>query len=466
MIRKGVKFGLLLNAALVANVLYAANPVLSAVEPTKPRWQVWVDGSPLTLRHVKVNEKNEDTPARMLARGEWYDYGTCLLDKPRHFVVRADRDISGLEAVPAKFGIVPKKRDDRTFDFTADKPFRLSFEVEGRIGALHLFAERPESLPDASKPGVRRFGPGEHHPGTIYLGNDETLVLDEGAVVYGAVRVIGTNVTVCGTGIVSGRDYRRFQKLDAPGQKTKGFFGIRDSRQVSIRGITIERSCNWTLVVDRCSDVTIDGVKIMCTSMVNDDAIDIVDSQRVTVRRTFIRAEDDGLALKGMSVRRPMPPVEDIVMEDCEIWTDGANTFRFGWEGSASVIRRVRVENTDVLRYSPFLLPVTHTWTHAVIMLQPSNRMPLEDVVFRDLRIRDCGVREGLGEMFVMQAAPKLVDPFRSEEPNPKYGSIRNVRLERVTLDGVPVKVGSPRLYCCDHDVSDVTVDGVPLCGK
>ena len=429
------------------------------------RWQVWVDDKPLVLRHVTIDEKFPKSSAALRKKGAWYDYGTCLLTGPRHFVVRADRDISRLEVVPEKFGIVPKKIDDRTFSFEADNPFRLSFEVEGRVGALHLFAARPDALPDAAQPGVRRFGPGEHRPGTIYLGNDETLVLDEGAVVYGAVRIVGTNVVVCGTGILSGRDYKRFQRLDAPGTKpTIGFFGVRNARQVRIRDISIECSCSWTLVIDDSSDVSVDGVKILGSQMINDDGIDIVNSQHVTVSRTFVRTQDDGLALKGMSERKPMPPVSDIVMRDCEIWTDAANPFRFGCESHASAIRGICIEDTDVLRYSPYVLPVTNMWTHGVILLQPSNDMPLEGVVFRNVRIRDCGVREGLGEMFVLQAAPKLSGTFRPKTRYTTVGSVRGVRLENVTLDGTRVRADSRRVYCSEKNVSGVTIDGIPIC--
>lgn len=117
-----------------------------------------------------------------------------------------------------------------------------------------------------------------------------------------------------------------------------------------------------------------------------------------------------------------------------------------------------------MLRYSPYVLPVTNMWTHGVILLQPSNDMPLEDVVFRNVRIRDCGLREGLGEMFVLQAAPKLSGTFRPKTRYTTVGSVRGVRLENVTLDGMRVRADSRRVYCGEKNVSDVTIDGSPIC--
>src|ERR1019366_2104341 len=77
---------------------------------------------------------------------------------------------------------------DGTITFTLPRPGGYSVELDGPHNALHLFLDPPMNysvLPDAK--GVHYFGPGVHRIGILHLKDDETVYIDEGAVVYGCI---------------------------------------------------------------------------------------------------------------------------------------------------------------------------------------------------------------------------------------------------------------------------------------
>jgi len=79
--------------------------------------------------------------------------------------------------------------------------------------------------------------------------------------------------------------------------------------------------------------------------MLNDDALDLVNTQNATVRNSFFRTQDDSIAIKGLA---EMPrPCENILIEDCEFWTDVANIFRIGYECETAGVRNIRARRLD-----------------------------------------------------------------------------------------------------------------------
>lgn len=124
-------------------------------------------------------------------------------------------------------------------------------------------------------------------------------------------------------------------------------------RDVRIEGVRLEDSGFWNLHLYRCRDVIIEGVSITLPSARPDlrgpstDGIDVDSSQDVTIRRCYISTGDDDIALKGSKGPHAdqdvdSPPVEKILVEDCEIG-DGNGMITCGSE--ATTIRDVTVRN-------------------------------------------------------------------------------------------------------------------------
>ena len=158
---------------------------------------------------------------------------------------------------------------------------------------------------------------------------------------------------------------------------------ISRCRKARIEGICLRYAGFWNLHLYDCEDVTVENLSILAPtrhtnhrnymtpellkaaeretserrSPVKDnilgpstDGIDIDSSRRITIRRCYISVNDDNIALKGSkgplaAEDRDSPPVEDIVIEDCDIG-DGNGLLTCGSE--ATVVRNVTVRNCRI----------------------------------------------------------------------------------------------------------------------
>jgi len=147
--------------------------------------------------------------------GKKYDHGGpysfANFDMSGPVVVRivSRRSLRNVVIRPRSFGIQPTLVNDHTLKLTLDRPRKFSVEPDGKKGPLLLFANPRET--DAPKPGdkgVIYFGPGVHKPEKIVLQSNQTLYLAGGAVVKAEVLAIGTNIRICGRGILDGSDWK------------------------------------------------------------------------------------------------------------------------------------------------------------------------------------------------------------------------------------------------------------------
>ncbi len=124
---------------------------------------------------------------------------------------------------------------------------------------------------------------------------------------------------------------------------------------VKISGLAFQDSGFWNLHLYRCQDVLIEGLHISAPTKghilaPSTDGIDVDSSQKVTIRHCVISVNDDNIALKGSKgpladQDKDSPPVEDIVVEDCE-FGDGNGMITCGSE--ATHIRNVVVRNCRI----------------------------------------------------------------------------------------------------------------------
>jgi len=372
---------------------------------------------------VTVNGKPVDVYAAQSQHFEG-DYSFASFDFCGKATIRvtSSQSLEKVQVQPSRFGVGLERSRPREITLTADAPFRISIERNGRIKPLLLFGNALET--DAPRPGdpnVVYFAPGVHRPGKITLTDHQTLYLAGGAVVKGCVCAQGDDITIRGRGMLAGEESPRFK---GPGRY---LLDCRDCRRVTIRDITLRNPWSWTFVTWNCDGVVIDNVKICGSRMINDDALDLVNTQNATVRNCFFRTQDDSIAIKGLA-RQPRP-CANILIEDCAFWTDRANIFRIGYECETAGMRNIRARNIDVLHYSNNYRPPTHYWTNAIIWLQPNQDMVMEDCHFEDIRVRSSG------EDIVMLMAKPMSCRYGVYK-NPEPGSLRNCSFQRIQVCG------------------------------
>lgn len=219
---------------------------------------------------------------------------------------------------------------------------------------------------------------------------------------------------------------------------------------VRVTGISLTYSGFWNLHLYRCQDVLIDGLSItaptrhtkhrnyMTTSILkgmqeeagvrnlplkdnilgpSTDGIDIDSSQRVTVRNCYISVNDDNIALKGSKgpladQDKDSPPVEDILVEDCE-FGDGNGMITCGSE--ATVVRNVTVKNCRI----------TGDATLLTLKLRPDTPQHYENITFDGITL------EG-GQGRVLNVAP-WTQFFDLKGHAPPSRTVNNITLRNVS---------------------------------
>ncbi|MFC1604929.1 glycosyl hydrolase family 28 protein, partial [Planctomycetota bacterium] len=370
--------------------------------------------------------------------GGSYSFANFDMSGPVVVRIVSKRSLQNVVIRPLSSGIQPTLLDDHTLKLTLDRPYKLSVEPDGRKAPLLLFSNPMEiNAPKPDDKGVIYFGPGVHKPEKIVLKSNQILYLAGGAVVKAEVLVQGSNIRICGRGILDGSDW----------EWRKGPVGnliaIRNSADVEVNGITLRGSSHWTIVPKNCRRVTIRNVKLCNSRVQNDDGINPCNSQDVLITDCFIRSDDDCVALKGLDFSAPNSNVERITVENSILWCDRARIFLLGHESRAAFMRNITLRNLDIVHFTmtPFLF-------------EPGEDMRLEDITVEDIRIH------GEGQKELIRLRPVVNQYMRKRVP----GFIRNVRFRNITVHGQSgdylVQIEGAD---AEHDVRDVIFKNVSI---
>jgi hypothetical protein len=254
----------------------ATRATLYPAPPGVPRaadFRVWVDGRELFLYDSEVAA-----------------YGIFSMGGPVDVVVRPAHDVRRVDVRPLSAGIRPAVRPDE-IRFRLDRPRSLSVELNGESRrVLHLFAAPPErDAPAPGAPGVRYFAAGRvHDVGLVTLDSGQTAYVAGGAVVRGGFRARGGGgVRIVGRGVVDASGLER-------GARMIELVGVRDAR---VEGVTLVNSGGWTVVPVRADGFVARDLKIL-NWRTGSDGIDLVATSHAVVEDSFVRANDDCVAVK------------------------------------------------------------------------------------------------------------------------------------------------------------------------
>jgi polygalacturonase len=327
--------------------------------------------------------------------------------------------------------------------FVVEKPGQIIVEPDGKNGPLLLFANPIDDfVPNLNDPNLIYYGPGIHHPDTalIEVGDNQTLYLAEGAVVKAGVRVRGNNVTICGRGMICGNEF-------VWGKFSRNAILIEGSNHVVVKDIILRGCATWTMPIRHSANVVVDNVKIVAGRAQNDDGINPCNSQDVLIKNCFIRTDDDCIAVKGI---RFLPNVENnverITVENSILWCDRARIFLLGHESRAEYMRNMVFRNLDIVHFSM-----------TAFLLEPGEKMRLENIVFDDIRIHGEGQRE------LIRLKPVVNQYMHTQLP----GYVNNVSFKNMTVTGTsgPYKI---QLIGADEEytVSNVIFDHLSISGQ
>lgn len=242
----------------------------------------------------------------------------------------------------------------------ADQNITLVVNGEYKKDALHLFCNSVDrnapDVPDRKgyhkydKEKLYYFGPGFHDLQKIF--GKDILVLDSGwkvyiaggAVLYGRIGLWNTDkgTKVCGRGMVY-NDTRNARVV----------FEANMCKGADVEGVLFHchRAGVWQVVINHCQNVEFKGVKILSTRYASTDGLDIVNCRQCAFLNTFIRANDDAIAIKGLDSRKPAecPPTRNITFCGMQLWNDCNCAMGIGAENHCSLYENIRFMNSSIL---------------------------------------------------------------------------------------------------------------------
>ena len=218
------------------------------------------------------------------------------------------------------------------------------------------------------------FDVGRFLTGSIHLKSGTTIHLKEGAVLLGSLnpfdydRKIFTalvfaydveNIGITGPGVIDGQGREVARNVAANVHKglIKDAFRndrpeveirpklvyFRNCTNAVIRGITLKNAAAWVQTYDQCKNLIIDSITVDSKAFWNNDGIDIVDCDSVSISNSYIDSDDDGICLKSHD---PSKVNQNIVIKNCTI-RSSANAIKFG-TASLGGFRNVRISNIKI----------------------------------------------------------------------------------------------------------------------
>lgn len=271
------------------------------------------------------------------------------------------------------------------------------------------------------------------------------------------------NVSIRGEGVLSCNGWAF---VDDNGERKKTTLRpehvvmMRSCTNVIVENVTLTETVGWTLHLDNCDDVFIDGVIIRNPPYYrrkNSDGIDINGCRNVTVMNCDIETGDDAICLKNIDRTQPNSPRRDmynINVFNCRTATT-CNATKIGTE-TVGNIYNVKFDNITVCKHSEITAegagepPVNIINTLAAVSVQSNDGAKVHDLVFKNYFVEyvDTPV------FILMQKRERFLSPV------PEGG------ISNVTIDGMYVKKSyrnSQILSCKELKIDNVSLSAMHI---
>ena len=324
-------------------------------EEDTPLYNVTVNGAYVGL----YNDRNH--------WGGLVHFGSFEFENGREITVRISyyRPIKSYEVLPGKqLTLLSVKQTGRnSLEIKMDKADQnLTIVVNGepKKHVLHLFCNsidhKAPSVPDTK--GYHRyeaqklhyFGPGYHdlkkliQTDLLQIEDGWSVYLAAGAVVYGSLRMSETKkwVQVYGRGMIY-NDTRNPRVI----------FDASYCKGALVNGILFHchRAQCWQVAISHCENIEFKQVKILGTRYASTDGLDIINCRQCAFLNTFIRANDDAIAIKGLGGQKPADSDPNCNLTFCgmQLWNDCNCAMGIGAENHCSLYENIRFMNSSIL---------------------------------------------------------------------------------------------------------------------
>ncbi len=334
-----------------------------------------------------------------------------------------------------------------TITFTLEQPKYLSVEFNGdRLHNLHLFANPLETeVPKRGDKNVMYFGPGIHRPNDlpgleIHVPSNTTVYLAPGAVVKAKLTLnCVENVRVIGRGI-----------LDHPQRGVE----IRDSKNITIDGITVLNPDHYTVYGGASSELTIKNLKAFsCKGW--SDGIDLMSCTDVTINNVFLRNSDDCLAFYNHRWNY-WGDTRNFTVENAVLWADVAHPINIGGHGddeseSGELVENLTFRNIDILEQDE-----DDPCYQGCISISCGDKNTVRKLLFEDIRVES--IQEG--RLF------HLTTYFNEKYNKAPGNGIEDITFRNITYNGYGENPSLIQGYDAKRMTQRITFENVMINGQ
>ena len=237
---------------------------------------------------------------------------------------------------------------------------------------------------------------------------------------------------------------------------------IRNSSNVVIENVKLTETIGWTLHLDNCDDVLLDGVIIRNPPYYkrkNSDGIDINGCRNVTVINCDVETGDDAICLKNIdysdNYSHPDTPRKDmynIRVYNCKV-SSTCNTTKIGTE-TVGNIYDVSFEKIRVRKHSPITeegmgeAPVHIINPLSAISVQSNDGADVHNISFKDYYVEHVDA-----PIFILlQKRDRFINDFSKS------------RISDIKIEGIYVKKcyrTSQIMACADLKIENVSIKGL-----
>ena len=351
-------------------------------------YTVKINGKEVVLDAARVSARpfNRRWPGhqRQIEQSQLVNFLSLATDEELQFEVTPKKPFEKVEIRPRSLGITPVV-ENGVIKFTLKKNAYFTVEPYGRDNAFHVFADPMPDYSDVdfNSPDVIYFGKGVHEVGQIVLKSNQTLFIDEGAVVYTCVKATDAeNIKILGRGILDNGHNKEHILFEA--NETNNTTAVKNAKRqhtvqieyctnVKIEGITMRDSLVYNIRPMACENLDISNVKLIGNWRYNSDGIDMHNCVNVEINNCFIRTFDDSICVKGFdcyyagdvekAVREAMyrggkayDVFKNVHVSNCTIWNDWGKCLEIGAETRAEEMCDIIFEDCDIIHVtSPVL---------------------------------------------------------------------------------------------------------------
>ena len=302
--------------------------------------------------------------------------------------------------------------------------------------------------------------PGRYISGTLRLKNYVTLYLEAGATIaespdnddfdkyeelpfksvsdnettyfhYGLVTADSVhNIAIVGQGTIDGNRTHRH------GPKT---IALKMCQYVTIQGITVQNSPNYSISFWGCDYVNVIGVTVLNSYA---DGIDPDSCRYVRIANCYVESSDDAICPKASPSMGYARPTEHLTVTNCVLRTN-SNNFKFGTESSGD-FKNIAASNLVMLPREKSRPP------HSGISLEAVDGAHIDGVVISNITM------EGVLEPIFIRRGNR-----GRGLTNPTPGTIQNVSISNVVATGATITSDISGLP--GYPVERVLLDGINI---